>query len=234
MKDFLEKYMKNSVSRYLAVYINEIPSVEDLRRFEDAMGTDLSGISDEDYESWATEILGRNNYMIYRIFIEQDTLKVTYITEVEGEEMDDFMSRKEIEIIPFEKLWKNYVATDKEIYAELNSLDFLSTEEINELLDKAEQRIMEISNKYNESSEQQSSISENIEGIINPLIDPVDILSNIVTNIYNDLNLREELETLAEENEILQDTIKDMEAIIHKYEIELNFLYEKLKYELGK
>ena len=119
MKEFLEKYMKNSVSRYLAVYIDEVPSVEDLRRFEDTMGPDLGIISDEDYEKWATKILGKDSYMIYRIFIEQGILKVKYSTEVEGEEMEDYCFGKDIEIFTFEELWEKYIVTDDEINVEL-------------------------------------------------------------------------------------------------------------------
>lgn len=112
MKEFLEKYMKNSVSRYLAVYIDEVPSVEDLRRFEDTMGPDLGIISDEDYEKWATKILGKDSYMIYRIFIEQGILKVKYSTEIECEEMEDYCFGKDIEIFTFEELWEKYIAPD--------------------------------------------------------------------------------------------------------------------------
>lgn len=213
MKEFLEKYIQNSVSRYLAVYIDEVPSVKDLRRFEDAMGTDLGKISDEEYESWATEILDRNNYMIYRIFIEQGILKVKYSTEVEGEDMEDYIFGKDIEIFTFEELWKKYILTEDEINVESNPLDFLTTDEIDMILDRAEQVAIEISNKYSKPSVQQQ---ENKSKLLQWMED------NKMTDLEKELQNRNYI--LQEEVELLQDTIKDMEEEIKTLNIIIKYL----------
>lgn len=213
MKEFLEKYIQNSVSRYLAVYIDEVPSVKDLRRFEDAMGTDLGNISDEEYKSWATEILGRNNYMIYRIFIEQGILKVKYSTEVEGEDMEDYIFGKDIEIFTFEELWKKYILTEDEINVESNPLDFLTTDEIDMILDRAEQVAIEISNKYSKPSVQQQ---QNKSKILQWMED------NKMTDLEKELQNRNYI--LQEEVELLQDTIKDMEEEIKTLNIIIKYL----------
>lgn len=213
MKEFLDKYMQNSVSRYLAVYIAALPSVEDLRRFEDTMGTDLGNISDEEYKSWATEILDRNNYMIYRIFIEQGILKVKYSTEIDGEDIGEYIFGKDIEVYTFEDLWKKYVLTEDEINVESNPLDFLTTDEIDMILDRAEQVAIEISNKYSKPSVQQQ---ENKSKLLQWMED------NKMTDLEKELQNRNYI--LQEEVELLQDTIKDMEEEIKTLNIIIKYL----------
>ena len=191
MKEFLEKYMQNSVSRYLAVYINELPSVKDLRRFEDTMGTDLGIISDEEYESWATEILDRNNYMIYRIFIEQGILKVKYITEVEGEEMEDYCFGKDIEIFTFEELWEKYIVTDAdEINVELAKPSKQQQKNKNKLLQWIEDNKM--TEREKELQEDNYALQEEIEVLqdtIQDMEEEIKVLNIIIKYLENKAGL---------------------------------------------
>lgn len=223
MQEFIKEFMKNSVSRYLAVYIKEAPSLVDLRRFEDALGTDLTGVTAEDYEEWHTGILCRNNYMIYRIYIEDGLYKAQYITELEGEEMEDYAFGKDITVYTFEELWNCYMPTEDELNIvddsslNINHLDIISQKEMDKMLDAAEQVVMDISNKYSKPSEQYPT--ENSK-----LIEWLE--ENRMTEL--EITLQNTVDELKEEIDLLQDTIKEMEEQIKTLHTIILYLENKV------
>ena len=214
---FLDDLMKNDSHIYLIVDVTNKPTSQDWWRFESECLKVHFGFTFSECEGWwNTWFIGENpcNFILIEISIEEGIYNLKYKTEtVEYGDLGGYVQLGIPCVMSFQYIYNKYIA---EISPETltgirqdKDICFLSQEELDQLCGGSN-----IVEDYNPKVEPKHKLLQWLE----------DTKMKEIQKELQDSNY-----ILKEENEILQDTIKDMEAQINKLNTILEFVWTMLE-----
>lgn len=209
---FLDDLMKNDIQKYLIIDMTNKPTFQDWWRFESECLNEHFGCTLEECEDWWNAwftIYSPCNFILIEISIVEGNYNMRYITE--AEELEDLEARYSGIpcIMSFKDIYNKYIAEISPEIRQDKDICFLSQEELDQLCGG--------SNSVEDYKPKVGSNSKVLQWLED----------NKMTE--REKELQDSNYNLKEENELLQDTIKDMGAQINKLNTILEFVWTMLE-----
>ena len=186
---FLKDLMRSSIHQYLVVDISELPPKEYWWEFEEKCLGEHFGIPRSEYDDWWDWwiIMHSSNFVLLEVKVENNSYEINYKTEETNiEDLYDYGSPSSFNILAFKDIYNKYLLPEGQ---ELNKPPhILSQEELDELLDIAEQDVtmdMYINKQRSEdnSAQKLEEALEEIEVLNSTIKDMEEIIKTLEANL---------------------------------------------------